>query len=88
VIEAKRRGRPTMHTEPWGKITVVLLDRHVADLDRLAIEIRLRHGRAISRAEIIRAFIEAAHLSGVDLSDARTADEMVALLAPARRKSR
>ena len=48
------RGRPIVHTEPWAKITVVLLDRHVAYLDRLAIDIRLKHGRAISRAEIIR----------------------------------
>ena len=43
-----------------GEITVVLLDRHVAYLDRLAIDIRLRHGKAISRAEIIRWLIEAA----------------------------
>src|SRR5947209_4288704 len=34
------RGRPIVHTEPWAKITVVLLDRHVAYLDRLAIDIR------------------------------------------------
>ena len=46
------RGRPIVHTEPWAKITVVLLDRHVAYLDRLAIDIRLKHGKAISRAEI------------------------------------
>ena len=77
-----------MHTEPWGKITVVLLDRHVAELDRLAIDIRLKHGRAISRAEIIRAFIEAAHLSDLDLSDARTAEEIVDLLAGHPRKAR
>ena len=38
------RGRPIVHTEPWAKITVVLLDRHVAYLDRLAIDIRLKHG--------------------------------------------
>ena len=54
------RGRPIVHTEPWAKITVVLLDRHVAYLDRLAIDIRLKHGKAISRAEIIRGLIEAA----------------------------
>jgi hypothetical protein len=79
------RGRPVTHTEPWGKITVVLLDRHVANLDRLAIDIRLRHGRAISRAEIIRAFIEAAYQSGIDLSEATSGDAIVGLLARARK---
>lgn len=74
------RGRPIVHTEPWAKITVVLLDRHVAYLDRLAIDIRLRHGRAISRAELIRGLIEAAFQSGVDLSQADSIDTLVDLL--------
>lgn len=80
------RGRPVVHTEPWAKITVVLLDRHVAYLDRLAIEIRLRHAKAISRAEIIRAFIEAAAASEVDLSQASSADEIIELLTGAVRR--
>jgi hypothetical protein len=74
------RGRPIVHTEPWAKITVVLLDRHVAYLDRLAIDIRLRHGKAISRAELIRGLIEAAFQSGVDLSQADSIDTLVDLL--------
>lgn len=74
------RGRPVVHTEPWAKITVVLLDRHVAYLDRLAIDIRLKHGRAISRAEIIRGLIESAFQSGVDLSQAHSIDSLVELL--------
>ncbi len=74
------RGRPIVHTEPWAKITVVLLDRHVAYLDRLAIDIRLKHGRAISRAEIIRGLIEAAIQSGRDLSQANSLDTLVELL--------
>jgi hypothetical protein len=85
------RGRPVVHTEPWGKITVVLLDRHVAYLDRVAIDIRLKHGRAISRAEIIRALIEAAEQSGIDLSEGYSIDSLVDLLngwAPKRRSSR
>jgi hypothetical protein len=41
-----------------SKITVVLLLRHVAALDRLAVSIRLRTGVALSRAGIIDAFIE------------------------------
>ncbi|HEX3580532.1 MAG TPA: hypothetical protein VH087_02130, partial [Thermoanaerobaculia bacterium] len=74
------RGRPIVHTEPWAKITVVLLDRHVAYLDRLAIDIRLKHGKAISRAEIIRGLIEAAFQSGIDLSQADSIDSLVDLL--------
>jgi hypothetical protein len=74
------RGRPIVHTEPWAKITVVLLDRHVAYLDRLAIDIRLRHGKAISRAEIIRGLIEAAFQSGVDLTQAESIDTIVEML--------
>src|SRR5207302_7217540 len=74
------RGRPIVHTEPWAKITVVLLDRHVAYLDRLAIDIRLKHGKAISRAEIIRGLIEAAFQSGVDLAQAESTDGLVEVL--------
>src|SRR5437763_4192609 len=86
------RGRPIVHTEPWAKITFVLLDRHVAYLDRLAIDIRLKHGRAISRAEIIRGLIEAAFQSGIDLSQADSIDSLVDLLVGSsgsgKRKSR
>ncbi len=84
------RGRPIVHTEPWAKITVVLLDRHVAYLDRLAIDIRLKHGKAISRAEIIRGLIEAAIQSGIDLSQAESLDTLVNLLvgSPKRKSAR
>jgi hypothetical protein len=41
------------------KITVVLLHRHIAALDHLAVSIRLRTGVALSRASIIDPFIAA-----------------------------
>lgn len=87
--KTSNRGRPIVHVEPWSKITVVLLDRHVAFLDRLAIDIRLKHGKAISRAEIIRGLIEASFQSGVDLSQADSIDTIVDLMAgsPKQRKS-
>jgi hypothetical protein len=88
VSTEKKRGRPTMHTEPWAKITVVLLNRHVALLDRLAVDIRLRHGKAISRAEIIRSFIEAAYQSGIDLSDASSSAAMIDLLVGSARRGK
>lgn len=85
---AGSRGRPIVHTEPWAKITVVLLDRHVAYLDRLAIDIRLKHGKAISRAEIIRGLIEASIKSGIDLSDADSIDTIVEVMNAPRKKGR
>src|SRR5258706_526325 len=89
VTPAKsNRGRPIVHTEPWAKITVVLLDRHVAYLDRLAIDIRLKHGKAISRAEIIRGLIEAAFQSNVDLSQADSIGTLVELLTGSPMKNR
>ncbi len=66
--------------ETWSKITVVLLDRHVAYLDRIAVDIRLQRGVAISRAELIRGLIEAASKTGVNLSDAPGNLEMISLL--------
>src|ERR1041385_484769 len=89
VTPAKsNRGRPIVHTEPWAKITVVLLDRHVAYLDRLAIDIRLKHGKAISRAEIIRGLIEEAFESGIALSQADSSDTLVGLLTGTTPKPR
>lgn len=87
-VRGGSRGRPIVHTEPWAKITVVLLDRHVAYLDRLAIDIRLKHGKAISRAEIIRGLIEASIKSGIDLSDADSIDTIVEVMNAPRKKGR
>ncbi|HEX7709186.1 MAG TPA: hypothetical protein VF701_22215 [Thermoanaerobaculia bacterium] len=85
---AASRGRPLVHTERWSKVTVVLLDRHVAFLDSVAIDIRLKHGRAISRAEIIRALIEAAERSGLDLTGADSVESIVEVMNRGRRKGR
>ncbi|MBV8546016.1 MAG: hypothetical protein JO093_24425 [Acidobacteria bacterium] len=82
---AKREQERPVVTQPdsWAKITVVLLDRHVAYLDRIAVDIRLQYGFAISRAELIRALIEAAAQSGLVLSDAANVKEMIAMLSEA-----
>jgi hypothetical protein len=71
---------PVLPGETWSKITVVLLDRHVAYLDRIAVDIRLQRGVAISRAELIRGLIEASSKTAVTLSDATGNPEMVDLL--------
>ena len=72
--------RPGASVESWSKITVVLLDRQVAYVDGIAVDMRLRHSVAISRAELIRGLIEAALQSGLDLSDAPGNDELVTML--------
>jgi hypothetical protein len=83
-------ARPVSLGESWAKVTVVLLDRQIAYLDRIAVDIRLHHAVAISRAELIRALIEAAWQSGLTLSDAAVNQQMVEMLRDkwARRRRR
>jgi hypothetical protein len=45
-------------------LQVNIADRHVAMLDSLAVDIRLRHGVVISRAHLIGAIVEAADRGG------------------------
>jgi hypothetical protein len=66
-----------------AKITVVLLDRHVAYLDRIAVDIRYKHGVAIARAEIIRALVDAASSSKLDLASAANVPRMTEMLREA-----
>jgi hypothetical protein len=54
----RRPGRPPVHAESWTKVTVVLFDRQIEFLDRLADNIRAQHGVAISRAQLIRALVD------------------------------
>jgi hypothetical protein len=42
----------------YSKLTVVLYTRQVAALDRLAVDMRMRYGVAISRSAIIAALID------------------------------
>lgn len=64
-------GRPPMH-EPWSKVTVVLLDRQVVFLDRLAASIRAATGSVVKRAGILRALVDALQESELDLTKARS----------------
>ena len=64
----------------WTRVTVVLLNRHIAYLDRLAVDIRLKHGKIIRRDALVRAFVEAAMRRGLDLSEANSFNALVALL--------
>jgi hypothetical protein len=80
MAKSDKQRPQVIQADSWAKITVVLLDRHVAYLDRIAVDIRLEHGFAISRAELIRSLIEAASQSGLVLSDAADMRQMIEML--------
>jgi hypothetical protein len=81
--EGKRGpGRPPIHDEEWTKVTVVLFNRQIVFLDRVAASIRAHNGAAISRAQLIRALVDAVGEADVDLTTARSeADMKTTLLA-------
>jgi hypothetical protein len=60
-IEVPERieGRPRA-AEPYQKVTVTLYERQILSLDKVALVIRERTGQAVSRAELIRAILDAA----------------------------
>jgi len=68
LIPKAGRGRPPVHQETWSKVSVVLFDRQIVHLDRLATDIRGKSGKVINRAEIIRALIDALIDSGLDVT--------------------
>jgi hypothetical protein len=80
-----------VHAERWSKVSVVLFDRQVANLDRLLADIRDRSGNVLNRASVIRALIDALFESEIDLTCATCEADLKTLLAvrpPASRKAR
>ena len=78
--KTKGPGRPPVHAEDWTKVTVVLLNRQIVFLDSLSTEIRKNTGSVVKRAEILRALVDAMEESGLDLSVARSEQELKELL--------
>jgi hypothetical protein len=79
ALKTKRGpGRPPIHDEEWTKVTVVLFNRQIAFLDGLAARIRALNGSAISRAQLIRALVDAVADAGIDLTGARSEAELKA----------
>jgi len=77
--EGKRKpGRPPLHDEEWTKVTVVLFNRQIAFLDHVAAAIRAQNGVAISRAQLIRALVDAIGEADVDLTTARSEADLKA----------
>jgi hypothetical protein len=77
----RRRGRRRAHAEHWTKATVVLLDRHIAFIDRLVADVRASTGAAIGRAHVIRSLVDALAASDLDLTSCRSESEMTSVLA-------
>jgi hypothetical protein len=75
------RGRPPVHSETWSKVSVVLFDRQIVHLDRLATDIRGRSGKVLNRAEIIRALIDGLIDSGMDVTGTASEADLRARLA-------
>jgi hypothetical protein len=62
------RGRPVVHREAWTKVSVVLFERQIVHLDRLATDVRRTGGKVMNRTEIIRALIDGFISSGLDIT--------------------
>ena len=75
------RGRPRIHNETWSKVSVVLFDRQISHLDRLATNLRGKSGRTFNRAEIIRALIDGLIDSGMDISSTGSEADLRARVA-------
>lgn len=63
-----RRGRPRTHREAWTKVSVVMFERQVLELDRLTTSIRATSGANLTRAEVIRALLDALTESRLDVT--------------------
>ncbi|HVL65794.1 MAG TPA: hypothetical protein VM364_00900 [Vicinamibacterales bacterium] len=73
-------GRPPVHDEAWTKVTVVLFNRQIVFLDRLAANIRAQSGAAISRAQLIRSLVDAVADADIDLTASRSEVDLKATL--------
>jgi hypothetical protein len=80
AVSARKPGRPPVHDEAWTKVTVVLFNRQIVFLDRLAANIRAQSGAAISRAQLIRALLDAVADADVDLTTAMSENDLKATI--------
>ncbi len=76
-----RRGRPRTHREAWTKVSVVIFERQVLELDRLTNTIRSKTGANLTRAEIIRALLDALGESRLDVTSVVSGAQLKHMLA-------
>ena len=74
-------GRPPVHRESWSKVSVVLFDRQITHLDRIATDRSTRNGKLLNRAEIIRALIDGLIDSGMDITSSGSEADLRARVA-------
>ena len=75
-----RRGRPRTHREAWTKVSVVMFERQVVELDRLTTAIHARTGATLTRAEVIRALLDALTDSHLDVLSVGSGAQLKRLL--------
>src|SRR5215216_4763120 len=81
-LSTRKPGRPPVHEEAWTKVTVVLFNRQIVFLDRLAANIRAQSGAAISRAQLLRSLVDAVADADIDLTTSTSeADLKTTILA-------
>ena len=76
----RRPGRPPIHDEAWTKVTVVLFNRQIVFLDKLAANIRAHSGAAISRAQLLRSLVDAVADADIDLTAAKSEADLKATM--------
>lgn len=76
-----KRGRPRTHREAWTKVSVVMFERQVLELDRLTAAIRAKTGANLTRAEIIRTLLDALSESRLDVTSVVSGAQLKRLLS-------
>ena len=76
-----RRGRPRTHREAWTKVSVVMFERQVLELDRLTTAIRGKTGANLTRAEVIRALLDALSESRLDVTSVLSGAQLKRMLS-------
>jgi hypothetical protein len=76
-----KRGRPRTHREAWTKVSVVMFERQVLELDRLTAAIRSKTGASLTRAEVIRSLLDALSESRLDVTTVLSGAQLKRLLA-------
>jgi hypothetical protein len=76
-----RRGRPRTHREAWTKVSVVMFERQVVELDRLTTAIRTKTGANLTRAEVIRALLDALNESRLDVTSVVSGAQLKRMLS-------
>ena len=76
-----KRGRPRTHREAWTKVSVVMFERQVLELDRLTTAIRSKTGANLTRAEVIRALLDGLSESRLDITSVVSGAQLKRLLS-------